>query len=196
MFINKGNNSLIQGKCIVFALCFFILCVSFWFSFCLIACCCNCREECSIEAFGWFTFCEFLLSALLTLCSCSRCFLLYELLLSTFLALCAFALGAPHFLCPCSKRSLLCELLLSALFTLCYVLGTLHSMCSCFEHFSLSVLLFLVLPIAFRATHGSCIAFCWIVINGTPMSKSKVIFLPFSFQFCFFWFKSNQCLCV
>jgi len=160
LFINKGNNSFIQGKCIVFALCFFILCVFlFDFVFVSLLVVAIVGRNIRLKLLGGFHFVSFCfwhcsLYVLALGASCSMSFLL-----STFLALCAFALGTPHFLCPCSKRSLLCELLLSTLFTLCYVLDTLHSMCSCFGHFLLCVLLFLVLPIAFRVTHGSCIAF-------------------------------------
>jgi hypothetical protein len=156
LFISKGNNSLIQGKCIVFALCFFILCLfpfdSVFVSLFVVA---IVGKNVQLKLLGGFHFVSFCsrhssLYVLALGASCSMSFCFWHSLLCV-LALCAFALGAPHFLCPCSKRSLLCELLLSALFNLCYVLGTLHSLCSCFGHFSLCVFLFLVLPIAFES---------------------------------------------
>ncbi len=167
MFINKGNNSLVQVKCIVFVLCFFLLCV--FVSLIVVATVGRKFQLKHLGGFHFMSFCsqcpslgELLLSTLFTLCSCSRCFSLYELLFSMLLTLCSccvLALGIPCFVCPCFKHSLLCELLLLSLFALCSVLGTPHSMCSCFGHSLLYVLLFLALPVALRAIHGSCIAF-------------------------------------
>ncbi len=139
MFINKGNNSLIQGKCIVFALCFFILCVfPFNFVFVSLLVVAIVGRNVQLKLLGGFHFvsfcfrhCSLYVLALGASCSMSFCFWHSSLCV---LALCAFALGAPRFVCPCSKRSLLCELLLLALFALCFVLGTPHSMCSCFGH--------------------------------------------------------------